>query len=554
MLSRLLILALLPLAAAAQSVEFNRDIRPILSDKCYTCHGPSSASRQDQPSLRYRDRRQGPQRHRPRTTPTKANCSAASVPTTKPSACLRPIAGRDKLSDKEIDTIRRWIDQGAQWQLLWSFIPPKRPRPGQRSCVAAQRYRLLHPAQPRPEHLHPSPEADRRTLISPRHSRSDWTSAHAARSRRFSSATPRPTPTRGSSTACSPHPAMASAWHSAGWKPPATPTPTAIPTTARGKCGAGAIGSSTPSIATCRSTNSPSTRLPGDLLPHPTLEQNIATGFNRNHRTSAEGGIVPEEFRVDYVADRTETTATVWMGLTVGCARCHDHKYDPIPQRDYYRMFAFFNSVPGNGFAYNFGNDDPKIKAPSPQQRQTLQVLRSKLKAAQKSWDALQLRLRTPDSSLLPPDWTPTESLAFRQSTADFKPADLPIATSPAGPATHFDGKSYLEATKPVADFDYNEPFTFAAWIQARFPQWRHPVPCRRLHGRPRARRLSYGRQNPPPRHLPLERPGPAAGNRGARQTPRMAACARHLRRRHESRRCAHLRQRPRAEGQRSLR
>src|SRR4029077_16091468 len=71
-------------------------------------------------------------------------------------------------------------------------------------------------------------------------------------------------------------------------------------------------------------------QLAGDLLPHPTLDQVIATAFQRNHRTSAEGGIVPEEFRIEYVADRTETTATVWMGLTVGCARCHDHKYDPI--------------------------------------------------------------------------------------------------------------------------------------------------------------------------------------------------------------------------------
>ena len=71
--------------------------------------------------------------------------------------------------------------------------------------------------------------------------------------------------------------------------------------------------------------------------------------FNRNHRTSAEGGIVDEEFRVEYVADRAETTGTVWLGLTVGCARCHDHKFDPITQKDFYSLFAFYNNVPERG-------------------------------------------------------------------------------------------------------------------------------------------------------------------------------------------------------------
>src|ERR1039458_6488590 len=200
-------------------------------------------------------------------------------------------------------------------------------------------------------------------------------------------------------------------------------------------------------------------QIAGDLLPHPTLDQMIATGFNRNHRTSAEGGIVPEEFRVDYAADRTETTATVWMGLTVGCARCHDHKYDPIPQRDYYRMFAYFNSVPGNGFAYNFGNDVPKIKAPLPDQQKVLDALQAKVTAAQKKWDALQPAIQRAESGAdfrSAQDWTITEGLVFRESRDETKPADL----------SHFDGTSYLEATKQVADFDYNEPFTFAASIK----------------------------------------------------------------------------------------
>src|SRR5439155_11542434 len=111
-------------------------------------------------------------------------------------------------------------------------------------------------------------------------------------------------------------------------------------------------------------------QLAGDLLPNPTLEQRVPTGFNRNHRGNAEGGIIPEEYAVEYVADRVETTATVWLGLTLGCCRCHDHKYDPFTQRDFYRLFAFFNNVPEKGRAIKFGNSPPYIQAPTRRQQE----------------------------------------------------------------------------------------------------------------------------------------------------------------------------------------
>jgi len=87
-------------------------------------------------------------------------------------------------------------------------------------------------------------------------------------------------------------------------------------------------------------------QLAGDLLPNATLDQKIATGFNRNHRGNAEGGIIPEEYAAEYVVDRVDTTMAVWQGLAFGCARCHDHKYDPFSQKEYYQFFAFFNNVP----------------------------------------------------------------------------------------------------------------------------------------------------------------------------------------------------------------
>src|SRR6476619_4999539 len=90
-------------------------------------------------------------------------------------------------------------------------------------------------------------------------------------------------------------------------------------------------------------------QIAGDMLPSPTLDQKIATGFNRNHRSNSEDGIVAEEYRVEYVVDRVETTSTVFLGLTLGCARCHNHKYDPFSQKEFYQMFAYFNNVPELG-------------------------------------------------------------------------------------------------------------------------------------------------------------------------------------------------------------
>ena len=100
-------------------------------------------------------------------------------------------------------------------------------------------------------------------------------------------------------------------------------------------------------------------QLAGDLLPNATLDQKIATGFNRNHRGNSEGGIIPEEYAVEYVVDRVDTTSTVFLGLTVGCARCHNHKFDPVTQKEFYQLFAYFNNVPEHGKFRRVGNSPP---------------------------------------------------------------------------------------------------------------------------------------------------------------------------------------------------
>src|SRR5262249_3574215 len=123
-------------------------------------------------------------------------------------------------------------------------------------------------------------------------------------------------------------------------------------------------------------------QLAGDLLPNATPEQKIATGFNRNHMINFEGGAIPEEYQTEYVVDRVEATSGVWMSMTMGCARCHDHKYDPIKQKEFYQFFAFFNSIPEKGLDGRFGNAAPMLPLPNAAQQMQLNEVQSKITAA----------------------------------------------------------------------------------------------------------------------------------------------------------------------------
>jgi hypothetical protein len=130
-------------------------------------------------------------------------------------------------------------------------------------------------------------------------------------------------------------------------------------------------------------------QIAGDLLPNATREQRLATGFHRNHMLNGEGGRIAEESRIDYVVDRVDTTATVWMGLTLGCARCHDHKYDPFTQREYYSLFAYFNNLPESGAVDRGGNANPVLLLPTPEQEKRYAELDQTVKAAEAKLTAL---------------------------------------------------------------------------------------------------------------------------------------------------------------------
>jgi hypothetical protein len=362
LLNGLLLLAW-PLAAAenaSSAVEFNRDVRPILSDKCYACHGPDEANRTSK--LRF-DTEAGAMLDlgagRRAIVPGDAAKSELIQRITSEDAVRRmPPAymGREKLTGREIDLLTRWVEQGAQWQKHWSFIPPKRRALPDVKNAAWPRNGLDHFVLERLERegLQPSPEAERAALI--RRVTLDVTglpptiaeidafakdrSSNAyekvvdrlLRSPRYGERmsirwldAARYADTNGYQTD-----ADRDMWRWRDW------------------------------VIDAFNKNMPFDQfaleqIAGDLLPSPTLEQRIATGFNRNHRGNGEGGIVAEEYAVEYVVDRLETTSTVFLGLTLGCARCHDHKYDPLSQKEFYQFFAYFNNIPERGKAFKFG-------------------------------------------------------------------------------------------------------------------------------------------------------------------------------------------------------
>ncbi len=249
-------------------------------------------------------------------------------------------------------------------------------------------------------------------------------------------------------------------------------TPTGIKATAPATCGAGAIESLTHFAATCPSTSSQSSRLRAIFCPNPTQEQRVATAFHRNHRSNAEGGIVPEEFRVEYVADRAETTSTVWLGLTMGCARCHDHKYDPIKQKEFYRLFAFFNMSPRKVRSITSGTKSRTSKAPTAEQQAELKEWDGKVAQSERRWEGLQPTIAKNQAEWEKAaakggraDWTLPDGLVFRgvEGTATGCVRVHPTATcrlwkNPPGRARQFDGKRFLETPGEPANFDYLEP------------------------------------------------------------------------------------------------
>jgi hypothetical protein len=442
---------------AAEPASFNRDVRPILSDKCFRCHGPDETARKaklrlDQPGEDLgRDLIE---------RITHADADERMPP---------PETGQ-QLTDREIKTLRQWVRQGAHYEKHWSLSPPTRPplpassHPRIRNAVDAFVLNQL-----KQEGLNFSRPASREMLIRrlslaltglpPTINEIDafLRDRNAGALKRLVDRLLR-SPPYGER--------MAGPWLDA----------------ARYADTNGYFTDNERTMWPWRdwvirafNDNMPFDQftieqLAGDLLPKATLQQKIATGFNRNHMVNNESGLIPEEFRVEYVADRVKTTSTVWMGLTLECARCHDHKYDPITQRDYYRFFSFFNNVPEKGLDGSRGNAAPVLNVATPTQKAAVAKLEQRVKQAEQMFKPIDTAIATAQEA-----WEQTALARLTPVTKTGLVGHYPLeggadtkATFPAGilgKGASYKGGEVIEIDRP-SDIRADRPFTIAVWIK----------------------------------------------------------------------------------------
>ena len=370
-----------PASAAESTLDFNRDVRPILSDRCFSCHGPDNEDRHAGLRLDIRDAAIAPLDSGLVAVvpgdPAKSEI-ISRITSSDPDVVMPPPRVNKPITPAEAEILKRWIAEGAEYRGHWAFERVERPAVPEVKNTALPRTPIdrFILARLEQEGLTPNPEADRVTLA--RRLALDLTGlppAPAAVDAFLADTSPDAYEKYVDSLLASPHygERMAIEWLDAARY-------------------ADSSGYQTDSsrqnwpwrdwLIEAYNENLPFDRftieqLAGDMLQNPTRDQIVATGFNRNHRLNGEGGIIAEEWRVETVIDRVETTGQTWMALSVGCARCHDHKYDPLSQKEFYSLFALFNNVPESGTNQgethrNGGNVEPVHLLPSPDQQQEL--------------------------------------------------------------------------------------------------------------------------------------------------------------------------------------
>jgi hypothetical protein len=371
------VLAAGPVWGGGQRLDFNRDVRPLLSDRCFACHGPDNEDRQA--GLRL-DRREVA------TSALDSGIIAvvpgdpaasemvARVTTADPDLVMPPPEVGKPLKPAEAEILKRWIAEGAEYRGHWAFQRVERPalpevRDDAWVRTPIDRFIL---ARLEAEGLDPNPEADRWTLA--RRLALDLTGLPpdpAAVDAFLADTAPDAYETYVDGLLASPHygERMAIEWLDAARYADSHGYQTDS-SRSNWPWRDWLIGAYN---ANLRFDEFTVHQLAGDMLPQPTRDQIVATGFNRNHRINGEGGIIAEEWRVETVIDRVEATGQTWLGLTLGCARCHDHKYDPISQREFYSLFALFNNVPESGTIMGEpnragGNSAPVLAIPTPEQ------------------------------------------------------------------------------------------------------------------------------------------------------------------------------------------
>jgi len=425
------------LGATAAELSFNKDIRPILVENCFSCHGADSASRQADLRLDRRD---------------DAIESGAIVPgdvdstaildrifSDDPEEVMPPPAVKKTLSAQQKETLKRWIAEGAEYEPHWSFIPPQRPPlpPVKREAWVRNPIDRFVLARLEQEGLAPADEADRRTLA--RRLALDLTGLP-------------PEPAVVETFVADPHPdayerlvdaLLASLeWgehRGRHWLDYARYADTHGIHFDNYR----EMWSYRQWVVNAFNRNMPFDQftilqLAGDIVtdhgqaatPEQILDNRIASGFNRCNMTTNEGGVIAEEYLVLYTRDRTETTAAVWMGLTAGCAVCHDHKFDPLSQKEFYELSAFFNNTTQAAMDGNVHDTPPILPVPRPEDHKRHEQIEREIPAAR---EAIAMRRKTvrPEFEAWLGGLTPAAVVAA--TVQDTPLLDMPLAEGDGG-------------------------------------------------------------------------------------------------------------------------
>ena len=471
--------------AADGRVSFNRDIRPILSAHCYQCHGPDEKHRKAELRL---DGQDGIA-HAFGETNLKDNEAWQRLTSNDPDVRMPPPKSKIIVKPEELELLRKWITQGAKYEGHWAFIAPTRPSLPK---VKHQAW-VKNPidafilARLEDQGLTPNDEATRERLL--RRVTFDLTGLPPTlqeldafladkSTNAYEKAVDRLFASRHFGER------MTVAWLDAarygdtsvfhgdgprdmwGWRD---------------------------WVINAYNDNKPFDQfsieqLAGDLIPDATVMQQVATAFNRNNATTDEGGAIAEEFRVEYAIDRVKTTSMVWMGLTMECAQCHSHKFDPISQKEYYQFYAYFNQASDPGMQTRNGNQAPIVSAPDLKLVAKKESLRAQLAEYEKqlaarkqnadadynAWLA-QARVQSTKEPVPPSDMSLHLTLDQGQGNSVVCSVDPKQKGIVRGKSTWVDGKSskafLMDRTNFIdlgnaGDFDSTDAFSYGAWIK----------------------------------------------------------------------------------------
>jgi hypothetical protein len=466
------------------SIEYNRDVRPILSEHCFACHGPDSASRKADLRLDKREAAVEAEIIIP-GNPDDSEL-VRRIDSTDRDEVMPPPKAKKELKPEQKEILRRWIASGAEYQPHWSLIAPKRsvPPPVKDEAWIKNPIDRFILAKLEERGLKPAPEADRYTLA-----------------RRLSL----------DLTGLPPDPAVVDAFVNDKAPDAYEKLVDKLQSSIhwgehRGRYWLDAaryadthgihidnyreMWSFRDWVIDAFNRNMPFDQftveqLAGDLLPNRTLEQQIASGFNRCNITTNEGGAIAEEYLVLYARDRTETTSQVWLGLTAGCAVCHDHKFDPISQKEFYQLAAFFNNTTQAAMDGNIKDTPPVVFVPDVTDEERWNAIGELVNDARKKVEDRKKTARadfdqwlTSAASEKPTVSVPSEGLAYHAPLNDFPHSAkaaldgislaVDLSVKPGHVAAQaFQVKPGMTLEAPDAgDFDKTQAFSYGAWVQ----------------------------------------------------------------------------------------